>query len=1007
MALGDLNRDGLDELVLGAPSATPVGGTGAGIVYVVSGQSTPLPSRLELGSSPAGVSRVMGDNPRDRTGSAVAVGDVDGDQIGDLIVGARLADPPGRFNAGAVFIVYGQNGGDIPDVDLSGNPPGVTRIFGEEANDLTGQSVAAGDVNGDGVSDLILGAPGSFLTDDRESESPGKVFVIYGRATFPGLVDLNADPPMVSRILGANGYLPDSGFSDRTGQSVASGDLNGDGFADPITGAPGADPNDLVDAGKAYLFLAGPKPDLRVSSGGLAFGNVVVGQSKQIDVVVTNGGTALLLINTITVSNSKFKALPPGPYALIAGDSLFVGVTFSPTAAGPQSGTLTITTSNDPEKGAVTLPLSGTGAQPDIDVPPSVSFGSVALGSPAVSTLLISNLGSSKLTVRKITSSDNQFVSQPDSLVVPSGAKLRVTIIFTPTVLGATSATLSLLSDDPDEGNVIVALSGSAASPKVSISVSNLNFGSVLLGSSFELTLTVSNLGDADLSVSQVASDNPQFTVFPTAFTVGGSKDQEVTVTFTPSATGPQTGTLKLNTNDPITPTLTIAATGDGGRQPAIELSASQLNFGTVDVGASRDTTFFVHNRGDGILVVHSVVASDTQFVPQPDSFAVASQDSVEVTLRFSPHSDKDLSAALLISSNDLASRNSIVTLSGRGAIRVASEVSVESLEFGEVEVGTQDTLTLMIFSRGNASLIVFSAVSSDSQFVAEIDSSTIAGGDSTQVAVIFSPTALREVSATLTILTNDFVRGVIPVALVGSGVRPMRLFLDLDPAVGNQAATTDTIQVSSCSASIGLYLENALNLSSFEVTLRLVPAANLMFSSFSDGGPDEENFLRSAGGGLTLSAAQTEINIVTVNGSISNPTLDTAPDGNGLLAVLNFQTFNTPDGFSEGDSAIVQLEEAIFTRLVNTGPDTLRNSTAAKLVFSNIPGDCNADGMIDMDDFFLLAGAFGADKEAVTYDPICDINRDDVIDLNDFFLLADRLGTRVESCRKLGTDIE
>ena len=666
--------------------------------------------------------------------------------------------------------MYGQNGGDIPDIDLSGNPPGVTRIFGEEANDLTGQSVAAGDVNGDGVSDLILGAPGSFLTDDRESESPGKVFVVYGRATFPGVVDLNANPPMVSRILGANGYLPDSGFSDRTGQSVASGDLNGDGFADPITGAPGADPNDLVDAGKAYLFFAGPKPDLRVSSGGLAFGNVVVGQSKQSDVVVTNGGTALLLINTITVSNSKFKALPPGPYALIAGDSLFVGVTFSPTAAGPQSGTLTITTSNDPEKGAVTLPLSGTGAQPDIDVPPSVSFGSVPLGSPAVSTLLISNLGSSSLTVRKITSSDNQFVTQPDSLVVPSGAKLRVTIIFTPTVLGATSATLSLLSDDPDEGNVIVGLSGSAATPKVSASVSNLTFGSVLLGSSFELTLTVSNLGDADLSVSQVASDNPQFTVFPTAFTVGGSKDQEVTVTFTPSLTGPQAGTLTLSTNDPITPTLTISATGDGGRQPAIELSTSQLNFGTVDVGASRDTTFFVHNRGDGILVVHSVVASDTQFVPQPDSFAVASQDSVQVTLRFSPQSDKDLSAALLISSNDLASRNSVVTLSGRGAIRVASEVSVESLEFGEVEVGTEDTLTLTIFSSGNASLIVFSAVSSDSQFVAEIDSSTIAGGDSTQVEVIFSPTALREVSATLTILTNDFVRGSFRWLLSGAG---------------------------------------------------------------------------------------------------------------------------------------------------------------------------------------------------------------------------------------------
>ncbi|GEM_PF-1882856 len=1004
---GDLNRDGLDELLLGAPDATPVGGPAAGIVYALAGRPTPLPTRLDLGASPAGLSRVMGNRPRDRAGSAIAVGDVNGDGVGDLIVGARLADPPGGFNAGAAYVILGKTGNAISDVDLNGAPAGVTRILGERANDLTGQSVAVGDLNRDGFGDVILGAPGSFLTDDRESETPGKVFVVSGRAALPPVIDLSAGPGMVSRIVGASAYLPNTGASDRTGQSVAAGDLNGDGFADLVAGAPGADPagrsdvNPLrIDAGRAYLILAGPRPDLRVASAGLTFGNVVVGQSRQLTVAVTNAGTAALLLNTLTVNTPQFRVQPPGPYALNTGDSLLVAVTFSPSAAGPQSGTLTLTTSNDPAKGFVSLSLSGTGAQPDIDAPPSLAFGRVALGAPAVSTLLISNLGTSDLTVRKITASDSQFVAQPDSILIPAGAKLRVTVIFTPKVLGATSATLRLLSDDPDEGSVTVTLTGSAASPRAATSASRLSFGSVLIGASFAVKLTVSNLGDADLSVTRLASDNPQFTVFPTAFTVAPGKAQDVTVTFTPAASGPQAGALTLSANDPVNPTLTVAVTGDGGRQPAIALSATQLNFGTVDVGAWRDTTLYVHNRGDGILSVTSVTPSDTQFVARPDSFTVAGKDSIRVTVRFSPRSGKDLSAALLMTNNDPTSRSAIVTLSGRGVLRVASAVSAPSLDFGEVEVGAQKTLTLTVHSRGNAPLIVRSITPSDAQFVARPDSLTVAGGDSARIDVTFSPAALSDVSAALTILTNDFSRGAIPVSLAGSGARPLRLSLDLNPARGDQGATADTVQVKSCSASVALYIANALNLSAFQVTLKI--PGQLMFKSFSDVGAGEDNFLRSAGGGLTLSASQTGPNTVRVTGALSNPTLATAPDGGGLLTVLQFDTFSPAEGFARGDSALIFVQQAVFTRLVNAGPDTLRDAATARLIFSNLSGDGNADGVVDTEDFFILTAAFGATKGTPDYNPVCDLNRDGVIDLTDFFLFSDRMGTRVASCRKL-----
>ena len=998
---GDLNQDGRDEIILRAPEATASGGIGAGIVYVVAGRVTRLPSPIELGASPLGVSRIFGESERDRLGNGIAVGDVDGDNAGDLILGARLADTPGGYNAGKVYVIRGSGGSPIPDVDLNGNPGRVTRILGEKANDVAGQWVSTGDLDRDGFDDVIVGAPGSFLAEDRESESPGKAIVIYGGAALPPVMDLRTDPGRVSRISGANGFAPDAGFSDRTGQSVASGDFNGDGYSDLIVGAPGADPLGRIDAGRVYLLLAGPKPDLRVSASGLAFGSAVVGQSRAATLVVTNAGTATLQLNTVTVTNGQFDARPLGSLSLQAGDSLLVAVTFSPTVAGPQAGTLTITTSNDPEKASVTLALSGTGAQPDIDVPPLVSFGQVALGSPAVSTLLISNPGTSDLTVTRIAASDSQFVVRPDSIVVTAGSQMRVTVIFTPILLGKTTATLTLTSDDPDEGSVIVALSGSAAAPRASVSSSTLAFGSVLIGSSFETKLTVSNLGDADLKISRLASDNAQFAVFPTAFTVRPLRDQQVSVTFTPRSIGAQAGTLTLSTDDPARRTLTIGVSGDGGRQAAIEVSATELNFGAVDVGASRDTSLILHNRGDGILSLLSALSSDPQFRAQPDSSTVGGEDSIRVRVSFSPSSERDVSAVLLIASNDPISPNTLVTLTGQGALRVTAEVTTGALDFGEVEVGTSKELTVTLYSRGNARLILTGAVPSDTQFVAQVDSFVVVDGDSARIPIVFTPTSVREVSATLTIMTNDFARGAIPVSLRGSGVKTTRLFLDLDPAAGNQRAATDTVQTRSCSATVSLYVEDALNLSDFDLLLRFSSGGHLTFRSFSDVREGEENFLRSAGGALTLSA-QAEGNAVRLRGNLTNPSPATAPDGGGLLAVLEFQTFSTAERLAGKDSALVSVDQAVFLRLNDATPDTLLDAPSAKLVFSGLPGDSNTDGHVDMSDFFILAGAFGTRIGVPPYTPTADLNRDGAIDVVDFFLFAERMGTQVQSCRML-----
>ena len=163
-----------------------------------------------------------------------SAGDVNGDGFADLIVGAFLADPNGS-DSGASYVVFGKASGFAANIDLS-TLDGTTgfKLSGAAAGDESGISVAsAGDVNGDGFADLIVGA--SFA--DPNGSYSGASYVVFGKASgFAANIDL-------SSLDGTTGFkLSGAVVQDYSGFSVASaGDVNGDGFADLIVGAPYAD----------------------------------------------------------------------------------------------------------------------------------------------------------------------------------------------------------------------------------------------------------------------------------------------------------------------------------------------------------------------------------------------------------------------------------------------------------------------------------------------------------------------------------------------------------------------------------------------------------------------------------------------------------------------------------------------------------------------------------------------------------------------------------------------
>lgn len=202
-------------------------------------------ANLDLNVTPADVT-VSGDDSGDTSGEDVATGDINGDTIEDLIIGAPEADPPGGSRAGETYVIYGE--GSLPaTIDLDSVSADVT-VRGGFADDRAGLVIATGDIDGDTTDDLIIGAPHA---DPPGGSRAGRTYVIYGSGALASTIELQDG---IAGII-----IAGDDTNDFSGVAVAAGDINGDTADDVIVGAASADPGGRSEAGETYVVFGGPQ----------------------------------------------------------------------------------------------------------------------------------------------------------------------------------------------------------------------------------------------------------------------------------------------------------------------------------------------------------------------------------------------------------------------------------------------------------------------------------------------------------------------------------------------------------------------------------------------------------------------------------------------------------------------------------------------------------------------------------------------------------------------------
>ena len=546
------------------------------------------------------------------------------------------------------------------------------------------------------------------------------------------------------------------------------------------------------------LLYAGPS----LSPSSISFGSVTLGSATApADITFSNNGHQSVTILQLTSSSSVFVVSSPAlPLVLTSHSSATFGVSFAPTTMGTFTGTITFTT-NSKSNSVLTVSVVGTAAPTHTYLlypsTTSIVFGNILVGASSSQTLLLSNTGNSSVSISGVYLTGSSFSVSGFSgpVTLAAGQNLSLVVSCVPTYVGTYTGSINVTSNATNSPTTI-ALSGTGVQPAISVVPTSVSFPNVTVGVANSQTVTISNPGTADLTITQAALSGICFSysglALPMTIPPGGSSP--FVVSFTPASTGTLSGTLTLANNSP-TPSKSVALSGTGVPQ-TLQLSASpvSLSFGSVLTGSNATQTVTLTNTGSGSVSVSgdSVTGSGFTISGLSIPLTLSVGQSTSFNVAFAPTSAGSVTGKVTIISGATNSPATIV-LSGTGLQPLIS-VTPTSLNFGGTVTGITNTQTLSVSNAGSANLAVTQASLSGAGFALSglTLPLSVAPGGSSQFTVSFAPTTAGTFSGTL-MLVNNSPTPSLGVAVTGTGVTQV-LQLSASPAsVSFGTVTTGT----------------------------------------------------------------------------------------------------------------------------------------------------------------------------------------------------------------------
>jgi hypothetical protein len=403
----------------------------------------------------------------------------------------------------------------------------------------------------------------------------------------------------------------------------------------------------------------------------LSFGSVVVSHSSNLSVRASNSGTASLTISAAQASAAEFSLSAPAlPLTIASGQSANLSVTFTPSAAGDVTGTISIV--SNASNGSVSISLSGTGVAPGSLTanPASLVFGSVTLGSSQQESSTLTNNGESNVTISQAAIAGTAFTLGGLALPVtlPAGQSTNFTVTFAPQTAASVSGSVTITSNAPNP-TLIVPLSGAGSNSPGSLSANptSLSFGSVQVGNSQTQSEVVTNTGGSNVVISQGGITGPGFNLsgFTSPLTLTPGQKYTFGVIFAPQSVGSATGNISISSNA-SNPNLTIplSATALANGQLA---ATSPLNFNTVVVGTNATLSASLTATGSSVTVT-SVNSSNSEFSLSGLSFPLTIQpgNSASFTVIFTPQATGTANGTLTFGSN-ASNGPTVQSLTGAG----------------------------------------------------------------------------------------------------------------------------------------------------------------------------------------------------------------------------------------------------------------------------------------------------------------------------------------------------